>query len=113
MFGPILNNVLPSSRVSVARFVFVLTPNTTPAILCLSVAKDESFCGGVTFKINFRQQSAHNRSYCKTPLFAMASREKKKLSKSERKKLYQDKGKKGAEARGLGAGSRIDFSLPA
>jgi len=27
--------------------------------------------------------------------------------------LYQDKGKKGAEARGLGAGSRIDFSLPA
>lgn len=27
--------------------------------------------------------------------------------------MYQDKGKKGAEARGLGAGSRIDFSLPA
>jgi len=44
----------------------------------------------------------------------MASRDKKKkLSKSERKKSYQDKGKKGAEARGLGAGSRIDFSLPA
>lgn len=44
----------------------------------------------------------------------MVSQEnKKKLSKSERKKLYQDKGKKGSEARGLGAGSRIDFSLPA
>ena len=27
--------------------------------------------------------------------------------------MYQDRGKKGAEARGLGAGSRIDFSLPA
>lgn len=50
----------------------------------------------------------------KTPLFAMASQEKrKKLSKSEKKKLYQDRGKKGAEARGLGAGSRQDFSLPA
>ena len=38
---------------------------------------------------------------------------KKKLSKSEKKKLYQDRGMKGAEARGLGTGSRIDFSLPA
>ena len=44
----------------------------------------------------------------------MASQDKKKkLSKSEKKKLYQDGGKKGAEARGLGTGSRIDFSLPA
>ena len=34
----------------------------------------------------------------------MASQDKKKkLSKSEKKKLYQDRGKKGAEARGLGA----------
>ena len=38
---------------------------------------------------------------------------KKKLSKSEKKKLYQDRGKKWAEVRGLGTGSRIDFSLPA
>ena len=44
----------------------------------------------------------------------MASQDKKKkLSKSEKKKLYQDRGKKGAEARGLGTGSRIDFSLSA
>lgn len=38
---------------------------------------------------------------------------KKKLSKSEKKKLYQDRGKKGAEGGGIGTGSRIDFSLPA
>ena len=44
----------------------------------------------------------------------MASQDKKKkLSKSEKKNLYQDRGKKGAEARGLRTGSRIDFSLPA
>ena len=44
----------------------------------------------------------------------MASQEKKKkLTKSDKKKLYQDKGKKGAETRGLGAGSRRKFSLPA
>ena len=44
----------------------------------------------------------------------MASQDKKKkLSKSEKKKLYQDRGKKGAEARGLGTGSQLDFSLPA
>jgi len=44
----------------------------------------------------------------------MVSRDKiKKLSKSERKKVYQDKGMKGAEAEGLGAGSCIDFWFPA
>lgn len=43
----------------------------------------------------------------------MVSQDKKKLSKSEKKKLYQDRGKKGAKARGLGTGSRIDFPLPA
>ena len=59
----------------------------------------------MTFEIDFRQRSAHNRSNRKTPLFAMASQDKKKkLSKSEKKKLYQDRGKKGAEARGLGTG---------
>jgi len=43
----------------------------------------------------------------------MASQDKKKLSKSEKKKWYQDRGKKGAEARGLGTGSPIECWLPA
>ena len=36
-----------------------------------------------------------------------------RLSKPKRKKMYQDKEEKEPEARGLGAGSRMDFSLVA
>lgn len=44
----------------------------------------------------------------------MASKEgKKKLSKSEKKKMFQERGKQGAQARGVGVGSRREFSLPA
>ena len=43
----------------------------------------------------------------------MASNEGKKLSKSQRKKLMSDRGKMGAEKRGVGIGSRQDFVLPA
>ena len=37
---------------------------------------------------------------------------KKKLSKSERR-VMQEKGKEGVEARGVGVRSRVDFSIPA
>ena len=43
----------------------------------------------------------------------MASRERnKKLSKSEKRRQMQERGRKGAEARGVGVGSRADFTLP-
>lgn len=37
---------------------------------------------------------------------------KKKLSKSEKKKMLSEKGKKGAEARGIGTVARQEFTLP-
>lgn len=44
----------------------------------------------------------------------MASNEaRKKLTKSERKKLLSERGRIGAETRGLGVGSRQDLVLPA
>ena len=44
--------------------------------------------------------------------FKMAPKKKKrKLSKAERKQLQVEKGKKGAESRGVGLGSRKSFDL--
>lgn len=44
----------------------------------------------------------------------MASKpERKKVSKSEKKKLLQERGRKGASARGAGVGSRTNLTLPA
>lgn len=50
-----------------------------------------------------------------TQLFAnMSSRpKKKKLSSSEKRKMQQEKGKSGAQKRGLGVSGRLDFELPA
>ena len=44
----------------------------------------------------------------------MASRpKKKKLSSSEKRKMQQEKGKSGAQKRGLGVSGILDFELPA
>ena len=43
----------------------------------------------------------------------MASKERKKVSKSEKKRIAQERGRKGATARGVGVGSRTNLTLPA
>jgi len=43
----------------------------------------------------------------------MPPKKKKKLTKSQKRKLLHDKGRKGNEARGWGVGGRRNFELPA
>ena len=37
----------------------------------------------------------------------------KKLTKTQKRKLLSERGRKGAEKRGVGVGSRVNFHLPA
>ena len=88
-----MNNIKPSPQVTVARFVFVLTPCPPHTSHLLLVARNVSSLGTWHLRATF---GSEHQSNSKMPLFIhMASQEKKKkLSKSKKKKSTRIKGKR-------------------